>query len=433
VAHWEKTVYRIARQCFGWCRSARYRLKPAAARRAPLSHYALHYFALALADTARIDQVVAVSDRFAPQLFGSHANVLVPNAEHRLVLSQSAENGGVDLLVAQWSFDKSRVAGFGTDFSPDSDLLYVPLRAQRRSEGVIAIDSRFCAWSATPDTRRSLDTFGAIIAIALQRNRCTEISQEAVTRMESERLRNCLLAAMSHDLRTPLTILSGLAESLCSLPTALSSVQIESATAIQMETKRISSLVDNLLQMTRIENQVELDLQWQSLEEVIGSALKGAQRMLYGRPVRVEIAPDMPLLRFDAILVESVLVNLLENIGKYTPAGTGVTISAQLRPDHTVVSVMDEGPGFQPGREDTMFEKFIRGVRDSSRPGLGLGLAICRAIINAQNGEISASNGPNGGARVTFSLPRNAAPLVFEGARSGGERQLCESRCGCMR
>jgi two-component system sensor histidine kinase KdpD len=398
-------------QCLGWCRSSRYRPKPTAVGHPPLTHHALHHFALALADTAQMDQVVAVSDRFIPQLFGIHANVLVPNAEHQLALPQSAKNGGVDLRVAQWSFDNSRAAGFGTDFSPGSDLLYVPLRAQRRSEGVIAINSRISALSATPDARRSLETFGAIIAIALQRNRYTEVSQSALTRMESERLRNCLLAAMSHDLRTPLTIMSGLAQSLCLLPTAPSSVQMESARAIQAETKRMSSLVDNLLQMTRVESEVELDLQWQSLEEIIGSALQGAQRMLHGRPVRVEIAPEIPLLRFDPILIERVLINLFENIGKYTPAGTGVTISAQLRPDHCLVSVMDEGPGFPPGREDTMFEKFIRGVRDSSRPGLGLGLAICRAIINAQDGEIRASNRPNGGARVSFSLPRNAAPL----------------------
>jgi two-component system sensor histidine kinase KdpD len=427
-------MYRIATQFVSWCRGARLnpdRLEPAAARHTLLLHM-LDRFAPALASAAHIDHVVAISDRFIRQVFGIHTLLLVPSAAGRLAL-QSARNAGIDLDLAQWSFDNSRAAGFGTDFSPGSDFLYVPLRAAPPSEGVIALDPRQCPWSATSEGRQALDTFGALIAIALERNRYADISQKALTRVEAERLRNSLLAAMSHDLRTPLTIMSGLAESLCLSPTALSPAQMESATAIYTEAKRMSSLVDNLLQMIGIEGAVELDLQWQSLEEVIGSALKGARRMLQGRPVRVEIAPEMPLLRFDAILIERVLINLFENIGKYTPAGSDVTISAQVCSDRTVVSVMDEGPGFPPGSEDTMFERFIRGARDSSRPGVGLGLAICRSIINAQNGEIKASNRSNGGARVTFSLPRNAAPDAPDGARSAGRIRQTRLRSALRR
>ena len=168
----------------------------------------------------------------------------------------------------------------------------------------------------------------------------------------------------------------------------------------------MSTMVGNLLDMARIESgEVKLNLQWQPLEEVVGAALEAARGMLQRHTVVVRLPRDLPLVKFDAVLIERVLVNLLENVSKYTPPGSTVTLSAQVIADRLSVSVADDGPGLPAGREEAVFEKFTRGERESATPGVGLGLAICRAIVESHQGEISAARRPGGGAIFTFTLP----------------------------
>jgi len=167
--------------------------------------------------------------------------------------------------------------------------------------------------------------------------------------------------------------------------------------------------------MARIESgEVKLNLQWQPLEEVVGSALNAAHGMLKQHVVEVRIPRDLPLVRFDALLIERVLVNLLENASKYTPPGSTVELSAQVVADRLSVSVSDNGPGLTVGREEAVFQKFTRGERESATPGVGLGLAICRAIIESHQGKIVATHRPGGGARFTFTLPLGNPPPAAE-------------------
>ena len=229
--------------------------------------------------------------------------------------------------------------------------------------------------------------------------------------MESERLRNSLLAALSHDLRTPLAALLGLAESLAMTTPALSGAQLETAQAIAEEARRMSALVNNLLDMARIQSgEVKLRREWLPFEEVVGSALKSAQAALVNHHVDVSLPRDLPLVEVDATLIERVLYNLLENAAKYTPAGTVITLAAETSGPELVVTVSDTGPGIPPGQEEVIFDKFTRGMRESSTPGVGLGLAISRAIVEAHRGRIRASNDPRGGARFTFTLPLGTPP-----------------------
>jgi two-component system sensor histidine kinase KdpD len=317
----------------------------------------------------------------------------------------------IDIAIAQWAFDKGQPAGFGTDTLPGSDVLYVPLRAPTHARGVLAVKAHNRRLLRIPEQRQLLDTFAALIAIALERVHYVEVAQSALVRMESERLRNSLLAALSHDLRTPLTVLVGLAESLALTKPPLSLPQLETAEAIQTEARRMSTLVSNLLDMARIESgEVKLNLQWQPLEEVVGSALNAARAMLKQHRVDVQIPRNLPLVRFDALLIERVLVNLLENASKYTPPGSTVTLAAEVIGDRLSVSVMDDGPGLPVGQQEAVFQKFTRGERESATPGVGLGLAICRAIVESHQGKIVAADRPGGGARFTFTLPLGNPP-----------------------
>src|ERR1700683_5641242 len=321
------------------------------------------------------------------------------------------EAAAVEIGIAQWAFDKGRPAGFGTDTLPGSEVLYIPLRAPIQPRGVLAVRARNRRLLLIPEQRQLLDTFAALIAIALERVHYVGVAQDALVRMESERLRNSLLAALSHDLRTPLTVLVGLAESLTLTKPPLSPAQVETADAIQDEARRMSTLVSNLLDMARIESgEVRLNLQWQPLEEVVGSALNAAREMLKHHLVEVRLPRNLPLVRIDALLIERVLGNLLENASKYTPPGSSITMAAEIVGDQLSVSMSDNGPGLGAGREEAIFQKFTRGERESATPGVGLGLAICRAIVESHQGKIVGSHRPGGGARFTFTLPLGHPP-----------------------
>jgi len=371
----------------------------------------LYEFARDLSGAVQVDQVVKTSGEFIERTFHAAAALLLPDSKGQLTEPRGREALDTEIGTAQWAFDQGKPAGFGTDTLPGSEVLYVPLRAPTQSRGVLAVKARNRRLLRIPEQRQLLDTFATLIAIALERVHYVGLAQDTLVRMESERLRNSLLAALSHDLRTPLTVLVGLAESLTLTKPPLSPAQVETAEAMRDEARRMSTLVSNLLEMARIESgDVRLNLQWQPLEEVVGAALESARGMLDRHTVEVRIPRDLPLVRFDAVLLERVLVNLLENASKYTPAGSVVTLSAEVAGDRLEVSVADNGPGLPKGGEEAVFQKFTRGERESATPGVGLGLAIARAIVEAHQGRIVGANSLGGGAHFTFTLPLGTPP-----------------------
>ena len=173
----------------------------------------------------------------------------------------------------------------------------------------------------------------------------------------------------------------------------------------------MSSLVNNLLDMARIQSgEVKLRREWQSVEEVVGSALKAAQPALTQHPIEIDVPRDLPLVEFDATLIERVLYNLLDNAGKYTPEGTLIRVAAEASKGQLLMTVSDNGPGVPQAQREAIFEKFVRGSRESATPGVGLGLAIGRAIVEAHRGKIWAEDNPGGGVRFAFTLPLGTPP-----------------------
>jgi two-component system sensor histidine kinase KdpD len=386
---------------------------------------ALYEFARELSGALMTEQIFETTRQFIQQAFGAHATLLVPDDEGRLQMPLAALTGEAqqfDLGIAQWAFDHAESAGQGTDTLPASALFYLPLLAPMRTRGVLAIAPNQGRWLLIPEQRQQLDTFAALAAIALERVHYIEVAQNALVSMESERLRNSLLAALSHDLRTPLTSLVGISESLARSKPALAPSQLDMATSLHEESLRMSALVANLLDMARIQSgEVKLDLQWHALEEVVGSSLRASQLQLKDHVIHTELPAGLPLVRFDAVLIERVLSNLVENAAKYTPAGSRIGITA--RPHGAVMNVLvyDNGPGLPHGREQAVFEKFTRGERESAKPGVGLGLAICRAIVEAHGGRIESGNSPEGGAGIVFSLPLGTPPSVPEADVESGD------------
>jgi two-component system sensor histidine kinase KdpD len=321
----------------------------------------------------------------------------------------------VEAGIAQWALDHGEPAGLGTNTLPASPVLYMPLQAPMRVRGVLALEPQVPARLLGPEQGRLLETVARLIAIALERVHYVDVAQQSTLQMESERLRNSLLAAISHDLRTPLTALIGLADTLTLTEPPLSPQQSGVAERIREQARRLRSLVENLLDMARLQaGRVALNRQWHSLEELVGTALEAMHSVLAQHPVRVRLPEDLPLVEMDAALMERVLCNLLENAAKFTAPNDAIEIGARAEPGRITVWVEDNGPGVPRGREEEIFEKFERGDKESATPGVGLGLAICRAILQAHGGTIRAENRPGGGARFLLDWPQGKAPQLAD-------------------
>ncbi len=372
---------------------------------------ALYEAARDLSGTLQSKQIAEVCDRFANHVLGAKIGLLLMGGNGNLQepIDLDGTLTDVDTGIAQWSFDHGEVAGLGTQTLAASPIFYLPLKAPMRIRGVLAIEPRHGHWLQIPEQRRLLDTFASLVAIAIERIHYVEVAHEALIKMESERLRNSVLSVLSHDLRTPLTALVGLSDTLSLEP--LPDHQLEAVQAIHDEAVRMGSLVNNLLDMARLQSgQVTLKREWQPVEEVIGSALKASTRALADRTVHIDMKPELPFVEFDAVLIERVLCNLLENAGKYTNPGNNIIIQAQRIKESIQISVSDDGPGFSAGSEESVFDKFTRGRTESPISGVGLGLAICRAIVEAHNGRIWAEHVTPQGARFIFSLPVGTPP-----------------------
>ncbi|MDR3370225.1 DUF4118 domain-containing protein [Rhodoferax sp.] len=361
-------------------------------------------------------QVVESAESLARRTFEGDVRVLLPDANDQLSFDAQLPVS-LDTSVADWAFRNGQRAGVATATLPGSLWHFVPLQAPMRIRGVLALLPAKPRWLLIPEQIQQLETLARQIAIALERVHYVDVAQAAVVQMESERLRNTLLAAMSHDIRTPLTALVGQAEVLAA-STPLTHEQRHSARNISHEARELSTLVTNMLEMARLESgQVELRKDWQSVEEVVGSAIRSSRHALGPLSVRTELPDDLPLVEFDASLIERVLVNLLENAAKYgvanPPSEPAIMVSASITPTTLVMTVRDFGPGLPlsvKGKEDDLFAKFTRGNNESSTRGVGLGLAICKAIIDAHRGKIRAAQAAGGGAEFTFTLPRNPPP-----------------------
>jgi two-component system sensor histidine kinase KdpD len=352
--------------------------------------------------------------------FGAQCAILFPGRAGRIVYprgeSQSYSLHGADLGVAQWVFDHGRLAGRGTDTLPGGDAVYFPIQGASGPLGVLALLPSSLRRVFLPEQQRLLETFLSQTALALERVRLAAAAQNAQIKVETESLRNSLLAAISHDLRTPLASIVGAASSLAEEPERLSeAARRELARTIYDEGQRMATLANNILDMARLDaGAVTLKREWVPLEEIVGGVLTRLRPRLEGRPVRTALPDDAPLVKLDAVLIEQVLVNIVENALKYTPAGTAIEISAEFAPSSVTVTVADEGPGIPPGLEDKLFDKFYRASPERAQSGVGLGLTICRAIVEAHGGTIRAENRVPRGAAFSFTLPRDETPPGIE-------------------
>lgn len=364
-----------------------------------------------LAATRGISSMARVAVRHVAEVFQVQAVVLLPEPDSKLryprdrPLDKSFRSA--DLAVAQWVADHGRQAGLGTDTLPAAPGLYMPLGEERQHLGVLALLPANPRRVLLPEQRHLLETFAGQIGLALERARLAEAAEAASLTAERESLRNTLLASISHDLRTPLAVMAGAGSTLAEHgPTLDEPTRTMLARSIETKAREMSELVSNVLDLMRFESgQVVLRRDWETLDDLIGSVLQRLELRLAEHPVELRIPTDLPPVHVDATLVAQLFTNLLDNVAKYTPAGTGVLVSAAKDGSFVRVVVEDDGPGLPPGDPARLFDKFQRGSGEGSIVGVGLGLAICQAIVRAHGGQIEAHRRPGRGARFEFTLP----------------------------
>ncbi|POU74991.1 two-component system sensor histidine kinase KdbD [Leclercia sp. LSNIH6] len=366
--------------------------------------------ALAVGRTAQ--DIVQTSQQFIHSTFNARSLILLPDREGKLCpLTPVSGMTPWDEAIVRWSFDKGQPAGAGTDTLPGVPYQILPLQRQ----GVVIVEPANLRQLMIPEQQRLLETFTLLVASALERLALTASEEQARLASERESIRNSLLAALSHDLRTPLTVLFGQSEILTLDLAAEGSRHAIQASEIRQHVLNTTRLVNNLLDMARIQSGgFNLKKEWLTLEEVIGSALKTLEPGLGGRHIALAMSDPLALIHVDGPLFERVLINLLENAAKYAGSRAQIGIDASVTPEQLQLEVWDSGPGIPAGQEEAIFDKFARGNKESAIPGVGLGLAICQAIVEVHGGTITAHNRPEGGAGFCVTLPLDAPPELNE-------------------
>jgi two-component system sensor histidine kinase KdpD len=369
-----------------------------------------------LAVTRAVGNLSAVAVAHLHELFDATITILLPGADTRLANVATGTFAFVpdekEIGVIEWVWAHDKPAGLSTDTLPSSRALYVPLRDVRGRVGVLGVSPQDNHRFVDPDQRAMLDVFSTQIASALERARLAEEAQQTQLQMQAERLRSALLSSVSHDLRTPLAVITGAASALVQKDSALTAAARQDlGLTIHEEAQRLNRLVRNLLDMTKITaGAIKVAKEWQPLEGVVGAVLGRMEEQLAAWKVEVKLPADLPLVPIDAVLIEQVLINILENATKYTPKGSLLELLAHQDKASVIVEVADRGPGIPVEHVDKIFEKFYRLPREREGDGAGLGLAICRGIVEAHGGRIWAENRPGGGAVFRFTIPIEGTP-----------------------
>ncbi len=366
-----------------------------------------------LAGARGAEKLLRIASRHVAELFHCRALAFLPDAEGRLK-EHAGDMAAFNVTpkgesVAAWVFANGQPAGLGTSTLPTSGALYVPLAGLTGPLGVLGLRPETEGALFSPEQTHMIETLARQVALALEVERLESESLHAQMEAETERLKTSLLSSVTHDLQTPLAAIMGSADSLAAVGEALGREQRRTlAVNIYDEAERLSRLIGNLLRMTKLESgTLKPDLQLQSIEEPLGSALRLMEKHMGGRKLTVDIPADLPMVEVDGVLMEQLLLNLMENAAKYTPEGSPVSITARGDAGGLEIVVADRGPGLLPEELGKVFDLFYQGhaAGGGRKKGYGIGLAICQAIALVHGGAIRAENRAGGGAAFIVTLP----------------------------
>jgi two-component system, OmpR family, sensor histidine kinase KdpD len=388
--------------------AAQIRYQAAAARQRERRTAVLYALSRDLAHMWSKRELAETASEHIRQVFECRAAILLPDPPDRMTPHDpDFEFNANERALAEWVYAHGQEAGLGTETLPYGKALYLPLIAARRTIGVLGVQPlQNRSQPVSSEQRHLLEMLAGQTALALERVDLIDESQKAKVQIETERMRNALLSSISHDLKTPLAAITGAAGSL--MEDEVGS-RLELVQTITEEADRLNRLISDLLDMTRLEaGALLVRKEWHVGESIIGAALARLGSRLFDHPVTTHLPAEMPLVQLDSVLIGQVLMNLLENAIKYTPPGSQIEISVNVREGQALFQVADRGPGIPAGDEERIFDKFYRAQPGGG--GVGLGLTICRGIVAAHGGRIWAENRKDGGAAFQFTLPLEGQP-----------------------
>ena len=314
-----------------------------------------------------------------------------------------------EIEAARWVYSHGRPAGRGTTVFSELGVTFQPLATADTTVAVLALKDVAPSLLGSAGFRRVIGSICRLAALAVEHTLRKQELETARVVSQTEGLRSALLSAISHDFGTPLASVIGSASSLLSYgKTYTPEVTQELLTTILEEAERLSRFVKNVMQMTRLEAGAMVPrMQWADVEDLISTSLDAAYRRLRNHEVYVDAGNVLPLVQVDFVLMESVLVNVLDNAAKYAPAESSIQITARKMGNEVAIDIADQGRGIAPEDLGAVFDKFFRTRhRDRTVPGTGLGLAICKGIVEAHGGSIEAlSEGPGRGTTIRIRLP----------------------------
>ncbi len=392
--------------------TARIRAQERQARSYAERTLALYTLARENATAANLDDVLKTAIEQIGRVFEAQVAIFLSTANGHLTdQPQPLSTLAIDrqeFSVAAWVFENGKPAGRFTDTLTGARAKYLPLVTPSGTVGVLAMRThRSDRLSA--DEEALLETFARQIALVIEREMLDEAAAQSAMLQESERLHTTLLNSISHELRTPISTIVGAASGLND-PNVDAAAKQALTNDIQEAADRLNRLVENLLDMTRLESgRLKLKLEWCDIGDLINVAVSSTEKRLAHHPLTMRIAPNLPLVQLDFVLMEQALVNLLDNAVAHTPPGTAVEIAAVPIDDCVRITVADAGKGLPPDDLERVFDKFYR-VPGSAAGGTGLGLSIARGLVVAHGGTLEVANRPNGGAIFTILLPAQAVP-----------------------
>ena len=372
----------------------------------------LYYLSRDLAASANITAVLQAVVRNVEEALKAQVVILLPEGE-RLDIIAASEGLVLDSkeqAVADWAFRNNHPAGRATDTLVSADLLFLPLQTTISVLGIMGVRLENEHAYHSQDNRRLLDAFATQAAMAMERIRFSRQAEQAQILQARENLERALLNSISHDLRTPLSTVTGVLTSLREEGAHLDDhARRELLDTACSEAERLNRFVGNLLDMTRIEaGAVRLKLEPCDVQDLVGCALAALEPRIGAREINFRMQPDLPLVQMDLVLMTQVLVNLLDNAHKYSPPARVIEVIAQVETGWLVLEVVDRGPGVPDHDLKRVFDKFYRIPVPEGAGGTGLGLSICKGIVEAHGGRISAGNRVGGGLRVEIRLPLSA-------------------------
>ena len=319
---------------------------------------------------------------------------------------------------------EAAVLGPGTGRWPGLEAWYLPLGGAAHMVGAACVRP---ADARDDDGREHAQALCALLTQALQRVRLAESVQRAQAESQRQQLQSTFLAAVSHDLRTPLAVVVGAASSLQTQRDKLSVAEQERLLdSIVSEANYLSTITENTLQLVRLssaqpQGAAVLQRDWESVEEIVGAVLARVRQRDPGRRIQSRVAPDLPLVQADPVLLAQLIGNLLDNALRYSADGielganvnTNISRNSNSKEPELLVCVKDRGPGISPSQQAQLFQPFARGDQSGAR-GAGLGLAVCRAIAQAHGGSLDYRRRGNGGSAFTLRLPVVPQPLQQE-------------------